>query len=140
MKTLIIFLTAISVMQYNLYAQNINGKLGTSGQFIIRDTTTTFLTLSQTNGNLTLLRNMELGNLNNSSSTVGVITKNGTRFMHNYQAPGTDGYNTFVGLNSGNFTMSGANSYNASYNTAVGSNTISSLTTGFYNSAFGTYS
>jgi hypothetical protein len=79
---------------------------------------------------------MELGGIENSTSTRGVITKNGLRFIHNYQAPGTDGFNTFVGLEAGNFTMSGSGTQ-ASYNTGVGYRSLFSLTTGFYNSAFG---
>ena len=61
--------------------------------------------------------------------------KGADRFIHNYQAPGNDGYNTFVGVNSGNFAMSGSDL--ASSNTGVGYSLLSSITTGTLNSAFG---
>jgi hypothetical protein len=68
-----------------------------------------------------------------------VITKNGRRFIHNYRAPGTNGFNTFMGLEAGNFSMSGSGTQ-ASYNTGVGYSSLQSLATGHSNSAFGTYS
>jgi hypothetical protein len=84
---------------------------------------------------------MELGGITNSTSTRGVITKNGMRFMHNYQAPGTHGFNTFIGLEAGNFTMSGQpGTWEASFNTTVGYGSLFSLTTGYQNSAFGSWS
>jgi len=63
----------------------------------------------------------------NAALTEGVIRIGGTRYFHAY---GTD--NVFVGKNSGNGTLSGAN-----YNVAVGSNTLDALTSGDYNMAFG---
>jgi hypothetical protein len=39
-------------------------------------------------------------NLENSTATSGNILKGGTPFLHNY-----GNFNTFLGLNSGNFTM-----------------------------------
>jgi len=119
-----------------IYSQNITNTLGTNGVFKIKDASNDYLILSQTNGNLSLFRNMELGGDSVSTSTRGVITKNGRRFIHNYQALGTDGFNTFIGLEAGNFTMSGIGAQ-ASYNTGVGYRSLYSLTTGFYNSAFG---
>lgn len=132
----------ISIMLVNFVsnAQDITNTLAPNGKFKIKDGSADYLSLSQTTGNLTLFRNLELGGYPNSSATFGVITKGGIRFLHNYQAFGTDGYNTFMGLNAGNFTMSGPHSYDASYNTAVGNEALSSLTTGHYNSALGTYS
>jgi len=138
MKTLnLIFTLALTLLLSGvIYSQNITGTLGTNGVFKIKDANNDYLILSQTNGNLTVLRNMELGGITNSTSTIGVITKNGLRFIHNYQAPGTNGKNTFIGLEAGNFTMSGS-SQQASNNTGVGYRSLYSLTTGFYNSAFG---
>ena len=67
-----------------------------------------------------------------SPLTVGAITVNGERFIHNFGQAGdaSDG-NTFVGLDSGNFSMTGIQ------NTAIGSSTLASNTTGGSNSALG---
>ena len=40
-----------------------------------------------------------------TSSTTGVIYKDTNPFIHNYAATNTWGWNTFIGVNSGNFTM-----------------------------------
>ncbi len=124
----------ILVISFNIYSQNINGKLGSSGQFIIRDTSSTFLTLPQNTGYLNLNRSLVLPNT--TDNTTGVIYKGVDRFIHNYQATGTSGQNVFIGINSGNFTMSGT-SLNASRNSALGNLSLSSLTTGSSNSALG---
>jgi hypothetical protein len=122
-----------------IYSQNITGTLGTDGVFKIKDASNDYLTLSQSTGDVSLFRNMELGGIENSTSTRGVITKNGLRLIHNYQAPGTNGFNTFIGLEAGNFTMSGSGPQ-ASNNTGVGYKSLFSLTTGTSNSAFGVQS
>lgn len=126
----------ILILNLSLFCQNITNTLGSLGVFKIKDGTNEYFTLSQSNGNAVFLKNIELGNITNSTSTSGMITKNGERFIHNYQAPGTSGLNIFIGLSSGNFTMSGTGN-NASLNTAVGYLTLNSLTTGQENSAFG---
>lgn len=127
------------------YSQNINGKLGIGGQFIIRDTNNTFLSVPQNTGFLTLNRSLTLQNT--SGSTVGVVYKDAFRFLHNY-----GNQNTFMGINSGNFSMTGLggntivgfstfSSNTTGYeNTSVGSNTLFSNTTGYLNTAFGTFS
>jgi hypothetical protein len=138
MKKLILFLV-VCVYSTTLFSQNITNTLGTGGVFKIKDASNDYFTLSQSTGNVGLFRNMELGGLTNSTSTRGVITKNGLRIMHNYQASGTDGQNTFIGLESGNFTMSGSGGMSSS-NTAVGYQSLYSLTMGYENSAFGVYS
>ena len=130
------FLLAIALLiSFNAFGQNINGKLGTNGEFIIRDTSSTFLTVSQSTGNLTLNRSLRFATMTAGSQT-GVIYKGNDRLIHNYFGSGTQGENTFVGINSGNFTLSG-NGAQASFNTGVGQSTLISLTSGFYNSAFG---
>jgi trimeric autotransporter adhesin len=118
-------------------AQDITNTLAPNGSFKIKDNSTDYLSLSQATGNLSLFKNMELGGLTNSTPSIGVITKNGERFIHNYMAPGTSGLNTFIGTNSGNFTLGGSLSHEGSYNTAVGVMTLTSLTTGYANCAFG---
>jgi hypothetical protein len=139
MKNINILLITVSLFYSVLtYSQNINGKLGTGGQFIIRDTTNTFLTLSQSTGNLSLNRSMILPSTS-AGSQLGTIFKGTDRFLHTYYGTGTAGNNTFLGINSGNFTMGGSG-IQASYNTAVGHSSLTSNTTGYYNSAFGSLS
>jgi len=82
----------------------------------------------------------------------GVIGLGGTtdanRFMHNFGANGGVDSNTFLGLASGNFTLTGTNlvgigdgalvsTTSGSENTAVGSGAGSSLTTGNFNTLVG---
>jgi len=141
MKTLnLIFTLALTLLLSGvIYSQNITGTLGTGGLFSIRTSSDTLFRISQSTGNVSLFRNMELGGIENSTSTRGVITKNGLRFIHNYQVPGTNGQNTFIGLEAGNFTTSGSGT-NASFNTGVGYKSLYSLTIGNFNSALGVQS
>jgi hypothetical protein len=76
------------------------------------------------NGNLNLTTNP-------STLAAGNILKNGTLFVHNLSST----TNTFVGLNTG--TTANASSIN---NTAMGNNSLNSLTSGDNNTAFGTNS
>ena len=131
-------LTFLAISQCFLFSQNITGTLGNGGIFKIKDAgNNDFLTLSQLNGNLTLLRNLDLGPDTSAFNHRGVITKGGKRFLHNYQDPNTAGFNLFLGLYSGNFTLGSPSPLEASYNTGVGFATLTSLTTGYSNSAFG---
>lgn len=123
MKNLILT-TVFLILSCNIFSQNINGKLGLNGQFILRDTTNTFLTLAQNTGYLSLNRSLVLQNT--TSSTIGVIFKGNDRFIHDYGSG-----NTFVGIKSGNFTMTGYP------NSAFGFESLLSNTTGYTNSAFG---
>jgi hypothetical protein len=70
------------------------------------------------NGNLTLV--------NPSTASTGNILKGGNRFIHNFGSG-----NTFIGENSGNFTMTGVE------NTATGANALAANTTGFRNAGNG---
>ncbi len=74
-----------------------------------------------------------------TSSTTGVIYKGGTRFMHDYDPPSNNGSNTFLGVDAGNFTMTGSMPADASYNTGVGKEALTAITSGFSNSAVGSY-
>ena len=131
-----LFLPLIAIfISINVSGQNIIGKLGTNGDFVIKDTTATFLTVSQSNGYLNLNRNLKFTTMTAGSQT-GVIYKGNSRFLHNYFGSGTTGENTFLGINSGNFTVGGT-STQGSLNTGVGSSTLTNLTTGSNNSAFG---
>ncbi|NOS86027.1 MAG: hypothetical protein HOP31_12870, partial [Ignavibacteria bacterium] len=131
-----IFLTACCMLLFcaGLKSQNINGKLGTGGQFIIRDTTTTYLSLAQNTGYLSLNRSLTL--VPTTGATLGIIFKGASRFLHDYRGTGTTGENIFLGLNSGNFTLGGTGS-EGSYNVALGSNIMTQLTTGYANCGIG---
>ena len=131
-----LFLTVIVMLiSFNVYGQDITGKLGLNGNFVIKDTTATFLTVSQSNGYLNLNRSLKFTTMTAGSQT-GVIFKGNSRFLHNYFGSGTTGENTFLGVNSGNFTLGGT-SNQGSFNTGVGSSTLSNLTTGSNNLALG---
>ncbi len=69
-------------------------------------------------------------------STTGVIYKGVSTFIHDFTAPDTDGFNTFVGLSAGNLTMSGEGGQ-SSRNTAVGQSSFVSNTTGYNDVAIG---
>jgi hypothetical protein len=86
--------------------------------------------------------NIESGSLylpSTTTSTSGVIYKNNSRYLHDYVGAGQEGQNIFVGINSGNFTMSGT-TFQSSYNMGFGSQTLTSLTTGSGNVAIGYFS
>ena len=72
-----------------------------------------------------------------TSATTGVIYKGANRFMHDYKPPTNDGFNTFLGNQAGNFTMSGATSWMASYNTGIGNNALNANTSGAGGTAVG---
>ena len=126
MKTIIILITLV-ILSTGILSQNINGKLGTGGQFILRDTSNTFLTVPQSTGYLNLNRSLVLPNT--TGSTIGVIYKGAERLLHDY---GTN--NLFLGINDGNFTMSGLG------NLVFGNNALDNNTTGIYNTSFGVQS
>lgn len=87
--------------------------------------------------NVTGTGNLDLANT--TSSTTGVISKATARFIHNFAAAGSDGVNTFIGVNAGNFSMgpAGGASYLGSSNTVTGANSFQSNSTGYNNTAFG---
>ena len=79
-----------------------------------------------------------------ASSATGVIYKGADRFIHNFEHPTGDtavpvGYNTFVGVNAGNFAMgsTATQTHHGSYNSAMGYAALYSNTTGYQNSAMG---
>ena len=74
-----------------------------------------------------------------TGSDSGVFYVGTNRFIHNYADPTADGNNLFVGVGAGNFTMSpGGGATNlASFNVGVGSNVLSSNTTGRDNTGIG---
>ena len=124
------------------FAQDITNTLPPGGKFIVKDASNNYLTLDQATGQMNVIKNLRLENT--TSSSLGVIFKGANRFIHN---SGTD--NTFIGINSGNFTMSGYDNTalgigslfsntSGNYNTANGFNALYLNTTGYSNTAIGT--
>lgn len=99
-----------------------------STNFYFDDSTDTLYT-----DDITLANNLEI--TTTSSSTVGVLTKDGTRFLHSYKPAGTND-NLFLGKGAGNFTLSATSNFNA--NIGVGENSLATLSTGYFNTALGT--
>ncbi|NOS84832.1 MAG: hypothetical protein HOP31_06810 [Ignavibacteria bacterium] len=129
MITKLFFILISNLLLCNLqFSQNITNTLGINGTFTIKNGSTNYLNLSQSTGQVNILKTLRLENTINS--TTGVIFKGVDKFIHNYY-PGTS-YNTFMGINTGNFTLSTAN-----YNTGVGSNSLSNLISGSGNTALG---
>ena len=88
----------------------------------IRTNGTDRLTVSATGG-VTINTNLDMPN---TTSSVGLISKAGSPFIHNF---GTS--NTFMGVNAGNLTLSGTN------NASFGTSTLQNLTSGANNVAMG---
>ena len=142
---ILIFNLLISLPIGNLLiAQNINTTLGSLGVFTIKDASNNYFTISQSTGQVNVLRTLRLENTTNS--TTGVIFKGIDRFIHNY---GTN--NAFLGINSGNFNMMGidntglgnfslSNNTFGNQNTAVGVQSLNSNTSGSFNTAVGMWS
>ena len=128
MKRLIL-VHVICVYSTTLFSQNITNTLGVSGLFRIKDASNNYLTVTQSTGYLSLNKSLVIPNT--TDSTLGVIFKGANRFIHNYSPDGADGYNTFIGINSGNFTMTGG------YNTAIGDQSLFSNTEGYGNTTLG---
>ena len=135
MKTKLFILAALNLFVCSyLLGQNITNTLGTGGVFSIKDGSTTYLTLFQSDGLVGIANNLTL--TETPGSETGILFKGADRFLHTFHPSSTDGYNTFLGLNSGNFTLTGSGPQ-ASYNTGIGSYSLSALSSGSRNSAFG---
>lgn len=65
-----------------------------------------------------------------------ILRQGSTSLFHTNKAVGTDGYNIFIGINAGNFTMSGALG-DCSYNIGIGLNCLKSISNGRQNTAIG---
>ncbi len=90
-----------------------------------------------TGSNNTILGANVTGLPTNLSNTIIVADGTGAKFIHNFALTGTDGNNTFIGINSGNFTMTGSTGAQGSYNTTIGAGTLLANTLGSYNVANG---
>ncbi len=135
MKSKLLYLNKLAVLflifANTVFSQDITNTLGVGGLFKVKDAATDFFILDQSNGTITLPINL-------ANNQLGSIFKGTQRFLHTYYGSGTDGFNTFLGINSGNFSMGGgSNVYQGSYNTGVGYASLNSNTTGSYNTAYG---
>lgn len=75
-----------------------------------------------------------------TGSTIGVIDQDGRQLLHTYAGPDTDGLNTFLGRDAGNFTMGTEDPlypWHGSYNTGIGRAALMANTIGFDNVAVG---
>ncbi|MDP2303939.1 MAG: tail fiber domain-containing protein [Ignavibacteria bacterium] len=135
---LTIFLTVIIYTVSN--GQDIILTLGNTppGVFYLNNSSSLpLITVSSLTGEVNILNGLRL-ELTGNSPTTGVIFKGTNRFVHNFQALGTVGHNTFVGLNSGNFSMAfSSSSLDASNNTGIGEGSLTGLTQGYFNTAVG---
>lgn len=110
-----------------------SGTLGQDGSNFVWDNVNKRLALSSVNLPVTSFL-----------SLYGIVYKENARFLHtfnygNNSTVTTEGGNTFLGVNSGNFTMGGTATlaYHASYNTGVGFNAFQLNTTGSHNTSIG---
>ena len=133
MKILILF-SFIFIISYQAHSQDIENTLGTNGKFVVKDGSVAFLILNQSDGLFNIKQNIRLENI--QGYQIGSIYKGVDRFLHTYAPSGVDGYNTFLGINAGNFTMSGIY-VESSNNTGIGHSSLFSNTTGFCNTAIG---
>lgn len=117
--------------------------------FPVLDISDTTMAATGTNKQISLNELREaIINLPNTTfaDQTGVIEKNGSRFIHdfNYGNNGTvttSGGNICVGLNAGNLSMgsTATHTYDASYNSFIGAEAGYTNTTGYYNSFIGAY-
>lgn len=122
MKTL--FIAIAFLFSTSVFSQSIINTLGTNGEFTIKDSASNFLKLNQTNGLISISKSIRLRNT--TDSLTGVIYKENNPFLHNYGV-----FNLFLGINSGNFDMTG------DVNLGLGELTLRKNSTGNRNIAFG---
>lgn len=78
---------------------------GTNAQVVLTEGNQTINGTKTWTGDISTSANFAMP-LSGSSGAAGVITSGGIRFMHNTTSSGTN-YNSFLGLNAGNFTLTG---------------------------------
>ncbi|MDQ3020956.1 MAG: tail fiber domain-containing protein [Bacteroidota bacterium] len=120
-KSVILFL----MFATSVFSQSITNTLGTSGLFLIKDAANNYLSLTQSTGQVNILKTLRLENT--TSSSQGVMFKGADRFLHSFGSS-----NLFLGVNSGNFTLTGAGA-----KIGIGQSSLTSLTTGDANTALG---
>ena len=125
-------------------ALNIANAGGTS--FVTFDTTNSRVGIGTTSPGAKLDvagGNIDIDNTTNANQ-FGIITKNGSRFIHNFNYGNngnatTAGGNTFVGINAGNLYMgdTASGDMDASFNTGLGDSALTNNTVGSFNTAGG---
>src|SRR5688572_19177031 len=95
----ICFFTVSLLVSMNVLSQSITSTIGTNGAFTIKNSVSTYFSLSQSSGQVNILKTLGIGF---SSSLTGTLYMGANRFMHAYGSE-----NTFLGENSGNFSISG---------------------------------
>lgn len=136
MKTLSFFLVVLTVLSTQLFAQNVEAKLGANGTFYVKDSNNNDLFKVSTVDQYDVYINANLNLPNTYQYNIGMISKDGYSFLHNYKAPNTQGGNTFLGVRSGNTAPEGSG-FQKSFNTGVGELALQSLALGGSNTAVG---
>jgi hypothetical protein len=72
-----------------------------------------------------------------TTSTTGVIYKGDLPFIHDFKIGSALGYNTYLGMDAGNFNSGSGADYQGSNNTGLGFNALHSISTGYANTAAG---
>lgn len=127
MKSKLLVLFTVIVFSTQIYSQHIDAKLGENGIFTVKSNNDVpIFQVTGSEGTMNFTGSIFLPPTTDYST--GVVFKGPNRFLHD---KGVN--NLFLGLGSGNFTMSGA----ANGNIGVGTFTLQELTMGIENSAFG---
>lgn len=74
-----------------------------------------------------------------TSNVTGIIFKGDYPFLHDYKGGAALGYNTFLGVDAGNFTSGGSSDFQGCNNTGIGFYSLHSVTTGYANTAIGAF-
>lgn len=135
MKSLTILIVLSFVLTSVSIAQNIEAKIGNLGIFSVKDPNGSDI-FKVTHEDYDVIVNGNLRLYNTTQYNIGMISKDGYPFLHNYSAPNTQGGNTFLGVRAGN-TVSEGSGNQKSFNTAVGEKSLTSLSLGESNTAIG---
>lgn len=73
------------------------------------------------------------------SNVTGIIFKGDYPFLHDYKGSVALGFNTFLGVDAGNFTSGGGADYQGCNNTGIGFYSLHSVSTGYANTAIGAF-
>jgi hypothetical protein len=107
-----------------VFAQNITNILGTNGTFTIKSSSSSFFTLSQSNGEVNISKTLRLETT--TGTNTGVLYMGSDKFLHNFGLACT-----YLGANSGNSFGGGI------LNTTAGHSTLFFNSTGSANAVLG---
>lgn len=141
MKAKIFFFVIAANFFFSIYAQDITGTLSSAGngKFTIADDAGFIhLQIQSSDGVLNVGTGLRIPNTTDDGigTPEGVIFQGSAPFIHSFVMAGAIGNNTFVGKNAGSFSAGGSG-IQGSFNTGMGSGSLSNLTTGNSNAAFG---